>query len=72
MNAKNGDGKDERREQQMKLRDHPDGHAASTAETFRYSALLIRLVLGLFERGGRLVGCPAAPRRLVTVATGAR
>ena len=44
-----GDGKDERREQQVKLRDHPDGDAASDDGERPVLRLLVGLVLGLFR-----------------------
>ena len=50
------DGKDERRKQQVKLRDRPDGHAASDDGKPPVLGLHVGLRLGLFGRGGRLVG----------------
>ncbi len=41
------DGKDERREQQVKLRDHPDGHPAPDDGKGPVLRLLVRLCLGL-------------------------
>ena len=55
------DGQDERREQQVELRDRPDGHAAPDDGERPVLGLLVGLVLGLFGRGGRLVGL--VPRR---------
>ena len=40
-----GDGQDERREQQVQLRDHPDGHAAADEGKRPVLRLLVRLVL---------------------------
>ena len=50
------DGKDERREQQVELRDGPDGHAASDDGEPPVLRLLVGLVLGLRLRVGLLGG----------------
>ncbi len=49
------DGKHERREQQVQLRDRPDGHAASDDRKRSVRGLFVRFLLGLFLRG-RLLG----------------
>ena len=49
-------GQDERREQQVELRDHPDGHAASDDGKRPVLGLVVGLRLGLLLRRGRLVG----------------
>ncbi len=58
-------GKDERREQQVKLRDRPDSHAASDDGEPPIFRFLVGLVLELFGRGGRLVGLSRGAGRLV-------
>ena len=50
------DGKDERREQQVKLRDRPDGHAASDDGKRPVLGLLVGLRLGCLAARGRLGG----------------
>ena len=59
------DGQDERREQQVKLRDRPDGHAASDDGKRPVLGLLVGLRLGLFGCRGRLVGHSRGAGRLV-------
>ncbi len=59
------DGQDERREQQVQLRDHPDGHAASDDGEPPILGFLVGLVLELFGRRGRLVGLSRGTGRLV-------
>ena len=49
------DRKHERREQQVQLRDRPDGHAASDDRKRSVRGLFVGFVLGLFLRG-RLLG----------------
>jgi hypothetical protein len=51
-----GDGKDERREQQVKLRDRPDGHAASNDGKPSVLSLHVGLRAGRSFRSGSLVG----------------
>ena len=58
------DGQDERREQQVELRDHPDGHAAPDERKRPVLRLLVGLVLGLGLRGGRLGGLSRGAGRL--------
>ena len=60
------DGKDERREQQVELRDRPDGHAASDDGKRPVLGLLVGLRPGpCFGRVGRLGGQSRGARRLV-------
>ena len=52
------DGQDEGREQQVQLRDHPDGDAAADDGKRPVLGLLVRLVLRRLGRGRCLAGCP--------------
>ena len=67
------DGKDERREQQVELRDRPDGHAAPDDGEGPVLGLHVGLGLGLGLRVG-LLGGQSLPRgaSASTVAAGAR
>ena len=56
-----GDGKHERREQQVQLRDRPDGHAAADDGERSVRGLFVGFLLGLFLRG-RLLGGLLPPR----------
>ena len=68
-----GDGKDERREQQVELRDRPDGHAASDDGKRPVLGLLVGLVPGpVWPRRPPASACPAARGVGPTVAAGAR
>ena len=66
-----GDGKDERREQQVQLRDHPDGDAAPDDGNRPVLGLLVGLLArALFCRVGFSPACPAAGGRLARSRTG--
>ena len=53
-------GQDERREQQVKLRDHPDGDAAPDDGKGPVLRLLVGLLLGCLAAAAASAACPAA------------
>ena len=66
------DGKDERREQQVELRDRPDGHAAPDDRKGPVLGLHVGLCPGLRLRVGLSAASPSARGVGSTVAAGAR